>query len=121
MLTSCARCEITPLDFQHPKRRTEIADIKERPHATDKETNRPEKPPPKERYSVTLSKRSEGLLDELKEFTDAETITEVFRDSLRLSYLIMAAQKKGLRVELRDPADPLGRPALIGVGSTIPG
>lgn len=75
----------------------------------------------KERYSVTLSKQSEALLEELKDFTDAETVTEVFRDSLRLSYLIMNAQKKGLRVEIHDPADPKSRPALVGVGHSIPG
>ena len=75
----------------------------------------------KERYSVTLSKQTEALLEELKDFTDAETVTEVFRDSLRLSYLIMNAQKKGLRVEIHDPADPKSRPALVGVGHSIPG
>ena len=75
----------------------------------------------KERYSITLSQQSEQLLNELKEFTDAETATEVFRDSLRLSYLIMNAQKKGLRVEIHNPADPKSRPALVGVGHSIPG
>ena len=75
----------------------------------------------KERFSITLSHQSQLLLEELKEFTDAETVTEVFRDSLRLSYLIMNAQKKGLRVEINDPADPQSRPALIGVGHSIPG
>jgi aryl carrier-like protein len=75
----------------------------------------------KERYSITLSHQSEQLLEELKEFTDAETVTEVFRDSIRLSYLVMNAQKKGLRVEIHDPSDPKSRPALVGVGHSIPG
>ena len=75
----------------------------------------------KERYSITLSHQSGALLEELKDFTDAETVTEVFRDSLRLSYLIMKAQKEGLRVEIRDPASPKSRPSLIGVGEVIPG
>jgi len=75
----------------------------------------------KERYSITLSKQTEKLLEELKEFTDAETVTEVFRDSLRLSYLVMSAQKKGLRVEIHNPSDPKSRPALVGVGQSIPG
>lgn len=75
----------------------------------------------KERYSVSLSAKSKKLLDDLKEFTDAETTTEVFRDSLRLSYLIMTAQKRGLRVELRDPADPNARPEIFGIGNSIPG
>lgn len=75
----------------------------------------------KERYSITLSHQSEQLLEELKKFTDAETVTEVFRDSLRLSYLIMNAQKKGLRVEINNPADPKARSELVGVGHSIPG
>lgn len=77
--------------------------------------------PAKRPYSVTLSPKSELLLDELKEFTDAETVTEVFRDALRLSYLIMKAQQNGLRVEVTDPSDPKGRRTIIGVGVEIPG
>jgi len=79
------------------------------------------KKPSKRPYSVTLSAKSEILLEELKEFTDAETVTEVFRDALRLSYLIMKAQQNGLRVELTDPSDPKSRPTIIGVGDEIPG
>ena len=79
------------------------------------------KKPTRARYSVTLTQRSVDLLNELKEFTDAETDTEVFRDALRLTYLVMKSQKEGLRLELRDPADPKRRPELVALGSAIPG
>ena len=75
----------------------------------------------KERYSITLSAQSGNLLEELKTYTDSETVTEVFRDALRLSYIVMTAQKEGKRIEIRDPSDPTARPTVVGVGQFIPG
>ena len=103
----------------------DIVDILDRDQSKAKDV-KPSQPTAKKRpakrpYSVTLSPKSELLLDEIKEFTDAETVTEVFRDALRLSYLIMKAQKNGLRVEVTDPSDPEGRSTIIGVGTEIPG
>lgn len=68
----------------------------------------------KGRYTVALSEKSEQLLDELKSFSDAETVTEVIRDALRLSYVIMVAQKEGMRIELCDPKNPENRSILSG-------
>lgn len=75
----------------------------------------------KERFTIALSPQSVNLLNEIKEYTEAETTTEVFRDSLRLAYMVMNAQKKGVRVELHNPSDPSERPVIIGLGSTLPG
>ncbi|OBY26729.1 ribbon-helix-helix protein, CopG family [Leisingera sp. JC1] len=75
----------------------------------------------KGRVTIALSPKSVAILDELKDYTEAETTTEVFRDSLRLAYTIMNAQKNGLRVEVTNPADPNARPSIIGVGNEIPG
>jgi len=101
----------------------DIVDILNRDQSKKEKPNPPtaKKRPPKRPYSVTLSPKSEAFLGELKEFTDAETVTEVFRDALRLSYLIMKAQQNSLRVEISDPSDPKGRSTIIGVGVEIPG
>jgi len=104
-----------------PQRRLTIIDTLKRGNTKGEADTKKAAKKGKERYSITLSHQSEKLLEELKEFTDAETVTEVFRDSLRLSYLVMNAQKKGLRVEIHNPADPKSRPALVGVGQSIPG
>jgi hypothetical protein len=80
----------------------------------------PEKRKPKGRYTVALSEKSEKILEELRIFSDAETITEVIRDALRLSYAVMEAEKKGLRVELSDPKRPGTSVILTGVSRTIP-
>lgn len=69
---------------------------------------------------MALSEKSEHLLDELKEFSEAETITEVIRDALRLSHAVMTAQKKGLRLELCDPKNPEDRQVLAGSSQLIP-
>lgn len=57
----------------------------------------------KERYTITLSKRSTSMFRELKEHTDADTDSEVFRNALRLSYAIMKAQQKGYQVAAVSP------------------
>lgn len=75
----------------------------------------------KERFTIALSSKSVNLLNEIKEYTEAETTTEVFRDSLRLAYMVMNAQKQGMRLELHNPANPSERPVIIGLGSTLPG
>ena len=107
------------------EKEADIADVLDHDPTKEDQSKQPKpsakKKPAKRPYSVTLSPKSELLLDELKEFTDAETVTEVFRDALRLSYLVMKAQKTGLRVEITDPADPNGRSTIIGVGVEIPG
>lgn len=74
----------------------------------------------KGRFTVALSEKSEQMLEELKEFSDAETITEVIRDSLRLSHMMMLAQKQGYRIEICDPKNPNDRKALAGLSLTIP-
>ena len=58
-------------------------------------------------------------LEELKDYTDAETTTDVLRSSLRLAYLIMTAEKQGVRVEARDLASPDDRPGIINIFGTI--
>lgn len=74
----------------------------------------------KGRYTVALSEKSEKILEELKDFSDAETITEVIRDALRLSYAVMVAQKEGLRLELCDPKKPEDRKVLAGFSQLLP-
>jgi hypothetical protein len=74
----------------------------------------------KGRITVALSERSEQLLEDLMAFSGAETMTEVIRDSLRLSYLIMVAQKEGKRIELCDPRNPKDRRILTGYDQVIP-
>lgn len=56
----------------------------------------------KERFSITLSKRSAEMVRELKESTDADTDSEVIRNAIRLSYSIMLAQKSGARLCVED-------------------
>jgi hypothetical protein len=80
----------------------------------------PEPKKAKGRYTVALSEKSEKILEELKDFSDAETTTEVIRDALRLSYAVMVAQKEGLRLELCDPKKPEDRKVLAGFSQLLP-
>lgn len=75
----------------------------------------------KERSRITISLSAESLekLEELKAYTDAETTTDVIRASLRLAYLIMTAEKNGVRVEARDLSKPEDRPGIINIFGTI--
>lgn len=69
---------------------------------------------------MALSEKSEQILEELKDFSDSETITEVIRDALRLSYAVMMAQKQGMRLELCDPKKPEDRKVLAGFSQLLP-
>ena len=71
------------------------------------------------RLTISLSEDSLERLEELKDYTDAETTTDVLRSSLRLAYLIMTAEKRGVRVEARDLEDPEARPGIINIFGTI--
>lgn len=69
---------------------------------------------------MALSEASEQILEELREFSEAETITEVIRDALRLSYVVMVAHKKGKRLELYDPKNPDERELLPAFKRLLP-
>lgn len=56
----------------------------------------------KNRYSVTLSENTANMIRELKESTDADSDSEVFRNAIRLSYAILEAQKSGATLVLED-------------------
>lgn len=58
----------------------------------------------KDRYSVTLSKATTEMIRALKEGTDADSDSEVFRNSVRISYAIMEAQKSGATLVIEDDA-----------------
>lgn len=73
----------------------------------------------KKPYSVTLSDKSRELLEEIKEYTDAETVTEVFRDALRLSYSIMKAEQKGLSVRIQNPNDNSEKSTILVLGRQV--
>ncbi|MCA0432078.1 MAG: ribbon-helix-helix protein, CopG family [Proteobacteria bacterium] len=56
----------------------------------------------KERFSITLSPAAAKAFQELKEATDADTDTEVFRNALRLHISLLRAHKKGKKIYIED-------------------
>jgi hypothetical protein len=59
----------------------------------------------KERFSITLSRAASKAFHELKEATDADTDTEVFRNALRLHISLLRAHKKGKKIYVADGDD----------------
>lgn len=60
-----------------------------------------------------MSARSARLFDEIKEFTDADTDSEVFRNALRLAYAVMMAKQHNRQIVAVDPVNPSRAPIPI--------
>ncbi len=56
----------------------------------------------KERFSISLSQASARAFSELKEMTDADTDSEVFRTALRLHKMLLRAHLDGQDFLLKD-------------------
>lgn len=56
----------------------------------------------KERFTITLSQSAAKAFNELKEWTDSDTDSEVFRNALRLHKMLIRANKDGKHLLIRD-------------------
>jgi hypothetical protein len=54
------------------------------------------------KFSVSLSEQSAQVLEELRQTTDADTDSEVFRNALRIHLVLIRAVKDGQKICLRD-------------------
>ncbi len=58
--------------------------------------------PRKERFTISLSQKSADAFKELKELTDADTDSEVFRNALRLHLSLLRAHVDGKKILVQD-------------------
>lgn len=77
-------------------------------------TGVPERKRERERFSITLSGRTAAMFEELKGLTDADTDSEVFRNALRLHYMVVKAHEKGFGFYMKDPESGTIHPVLLG-------
>lgn len=59
-------------------------------------------PAQRQKFSVALSGRTAEIFTEIKAMTDADTDSEVFRNALRLNYILLKSGEKGFTVLMRD-------------------
>jgi hypothetical protein len=59
----------------------------------------------RERFSVTLSPAAAKAFHDLKQATDADTDSEVFRNALRLHIALLRAYRDGKKLYLEDDQD----------------
>lgn len=52
----------------------------------------------KERMSITVSKKTRDMVADLKESTDADSESEVIRNSIRLAFAVLSADKSGSKL-----------------------
>jgi hypothetical protein len=56
------------------------------------------------KFSIAMSADSDRIFRELKKWTDADTDSEVFRNALRIHYLLLEAEKSGALLEVVNSA-----------------
>ena len=55
----------------------------------------------REKFTISLSSKSAKAIDELRQATDADTISEVFRNALRLHHTLVRAHIAGVRLYMK--------------------
>lgn len=57
----------------------------------------------KERMSITVSKKTKEMVSQLKESSDADSDSEVIRNSIRLAFSVLVADRSGSKLILESP------------------